>query len=85
VQWPKRAKPCQLPSFYNFASSKISPTVKHDIQKVFHLTSSEQWFVSYKFSRFNTVENVKSQTICAFRVSSNQTRFRNHVSPLVGF
>jgi hypothetical protein len=41
VQWPKVAKPCQLPSFYKFASSKISPIVKHDIQMVFHLTSLE--------------------------------------------
>jgi hypothetical protein len=61
VQWPKGAKPFQLPSFYNFASSKISPIVKHDIQKVFHLTSPEQLFVSYEFSHFNTFENHKSQ------------------------
>ena len=31
VLWPKRAKPCQLLSFYNFDSSKTSPIVRRDI------------------------------------------------------
>jgi hypothetical protein len=31
VLWPKRANPCQLFAFYNFASSETSPTVKQDI------------------------------------------------------
>jgi hypothetical protein len=39
VLWPKRAKPCELLPFYNFASSETSPTVKQDIQMVIHLVS----------------------------------------------
>jgi hypothetical protein len=31
VLWPRRAKPCKLLPFYNFASSETSPTVKQDI------------------------------------------------------
>ena len=31
VLWPKRAKPCQLLSFYNFFSSKTSPIVRKGI------------------------------------------------------